>query len=287
MKKCAMLTMDNTDGFMIYDQMLVEPMAKRGWEAIEVSWETSEANWDAFDLVLIRSTWNYQDDAQRFLAVLADIEASSARLENSLSVVKWNIAKTYLQELEAAGIGIVPTLWPKTFNQQDIEGYFSAFETAEIVFKPIVSANADDTYRISRDNLAQHLSQMRGIFQHKAFMVQPFIATILTEGEYSLFYFGGQYSHTINKRPKPKDFRVQEEHGGVLTRVEPEPALRKLAEQTLATIPYPCLYARVDFVRYQNSFALMEVELIEPSLYFNINAGAAARFTDAMVAWVA
>ena len=118
-------------------------------------------------------------------------------------------------------------------------------------------------------------------------MAQPFVRSVTEEGEYSLFFFGGAYSHTILKTPKTDDFRVQEEHGGIIRAVEPEPALRALAHDvTDALAPQP-LQARVDLVRIEHGrFALMELELVEPSLYFRMDAAAPARFAHTFNAWM-
>jgi hypothetical protein len=124
--------------------------------------------------------------------------------------------------------------------------------------------------------------------------VQPFLPEVLSEGEFSLFYFLGDYSHAILKTPGRGDFRVQEEHGGTIQQVQPEPALFETADaclQALASIPglprEPLLYARPDFVRTPQGFALMELEMIEPALYFRMDAPRAAeRFAEAVVRWL-
>ena len=108
---------------------------------------------------------------------------------------------------------------------------------------------------------------------------------VVSEGEYSLFYFNGEYSHAINKSPKLNDFRVQEEHGGIITEIEPDESLAAAGRETVATIGCGLLYARVDFVRDDDcNFCLMELELIEPALYLRMNEGAPKRFAEAIVA---
>lgn len=110
-------------------------------------------------------------------------------------------------------------------------------------------------------------------------MVQPFMPKIVTEGEFSLFYFGGIYSHTILKTPKAKDFRVQEEHGGIITQVAPSEQLLQSAQKVFNQISDELLYARIDFVRDENdNFCLMELELIEPALYLRMDKDAAQKF---------
>jgi hypothetical protein len=238
-------------------------------------------------VVIIRSPWDYQDDMASFLKVLENIEQSSARLENSLAVVEWNINKDYLKSLSQDGVTIVPTLWPEAFDANNMAGYFSYFSTEQMVLKPRVSANADNTFWLTKDNYQDKVAELNAAFASRELMVQPFMADICSEGEFSLFYFNGEFSHAILKTPAQGDFRVQEEHGGGLLAVTPEPALTAAADKTMQAISKlhgELLYARIDFVRYQDTFALMEAELIEPSLYFNMDKASPQRFAQAFVA---
>jgi len=287
MKNCAILTMDSLDAFEVYDNLIDQPLQELGWQTQLVSWRDQQINWDEFDAVIIRSPWDYQDDAQGFMEVLATIEQSSAHLENNLAIVRWNIDKIYLQELLQKEVKIVPTLWQEAFCEGNLAAYFTHFNVEQIILKPRISANADNTFWLHKHNYQEHLPELKRAFRARAFMVQPFMESILNEGEYSLFYFNGQYSHAILKIPKNNDFRVQEEHGGHLISVEPENELIKQAEQTLAALTEAPLYARLDFVRYQQNFALMEAELIEPSLYFNMDKNSASRFANAFVQRIA
>lgn len=272
MNTCAFLSMDNLEEFECYDHLLVEPLARRGWSVEEVSWRNEEADWSQFDVVIIRSPWDYQQDPAAFMETLREIDQSSALLENKLELIEWNLNKTYLRDLQTQGIDIVPTLWKDTFNEKEFPGYFETFATDEIIIKPTVSANADDTFRISQNPDKDFIPTLNNTFRDRPFLVQPFMENIVSEGEFSLFFFGDTYSHTILKIPKTTDFRVQEEHGGRLEKVKPEPALLETARRTLQTLQPDPLYTRIDFVRTpDNRFALMELELIEPSLYFNMD----------------
>ncbi|MEW6996337.1 RimK family alpha-L-glutamate ligase [Colwelliaceae bacterium BS250] len=281
MQQCAILTMDCLDDFEAYDYLLDQPMAKLGWENTLVSWHDESVNWHDFDVVLIRTPWDYQIDAEKFLNVLEAIEQSPAKLENSLAIVRWNINKKYLQELEAKGVTIVPTLWQETYLGLDLLDCFKHFNTSQIVIKPCVSANADNTFWLTTDNYQNYNDELATVFAKQDFMVQPFMESVINEGEFSCFYFDGKYSHSILKTPKENDFRVQEEHGGRLTAIEPEVQLAKQAQHAIDQLNEIPMYARVDFVRCGNEFAMMEAELIEPSLYFNMDAKSAQRFAHA------
>jgi len=283
-KDCVILSMDDTQGFEIYDELLDEPLLDLGWKTHTISWKNKEVDWNNYQAVIIRSPWDYQNHAPEFLQVLADIERSTAHLENNLATVQWNIDKIYLKDLEDKGVNIVPTLWEDVVDNASLTRFFTQLSTEQLVIKPRISAGADNTFWLTKDNAKDYLPQLQQAFKQEAFMVQPFMESVINEGEFSLFYFNGAYSHAILKTPKNNDFRVQEEHGGRLTNISPEPTLLAQAKITLAAIAQKHqlpLYARVDFVRQGDSFALMEAELIEPSLYFNMDPTAAKRFAQA------
>jgi len=291
MKLCAILSMDCLDDFEAYDALIEQPLQVLGWQVDTISWRAKNVNWDKYQAVIIRTPWDYQDDAPAFLNVLENIEQSSAHLENSLNIVRWNIDKIYLQELEKLGVELVPTIWREalkgdTLCEKEVTEVFSSFAQEQIVLKPRISANADNTFWLDKQNLTDKFDEMTEAFQQRDFMIQPFMESIINEGEYSLFYFNGQYSHAILKTPKDDDFRVQEEHGGRLKTIEPEVKLVEKADicmKAISQLHQMPLYARVDFVRSNNSFALMEAELIEPSLYFNMDEQSPKRFANAFV----
>jgi len=283
---CAILTMNDLDDFEVYDNLIEQPLLTLGWQMHMVSWRDESVNWNDYAAVIIRSPWDYQDDALAFLHVLNKIEQSSAHLENSLATVEWNIDKKYLRELESNGVNIVKTCWHKNLTKKYVVEYFTELNVDQIVIKPRISANADNTFWLTKDNYQALYPQLEKAFSASEFLVQPFMESVINEGEYSLFYFNGLYSHTILKTPKDSDFRVQEEHGGRLASISPEASLMNHAEQALSAIKAQIgmpLYARIDLVRNDAGFALMEAELIEPSLYFNMDEQSATRFAQAFV----
>jgi hypothetical protein len=226
----------------------------------------------------VRTTWDYQHDCPGFIAALERI-AAATRLWNPLEVIRWNIEKTYLGELAARGIAIVPT----EFGRGSPGGTLAA-RSGRHILKPVVSANADHTYVVDGGEPDSWPAHLAATFAGRPWMLQPFVRSVLSEGEHSLFYFAHRYSHAVVKRPRAGDFRVQEEHGGDIARTEPVADLRAAADAVLAVLPRPLLQARVDLVRLDGGQpALMEVELIEPSLYFRTDAGAAGRFADALI----
>jgi hypothetical protein len=281
-KRCAYLTMADPGDFVMDYALSFEPMAALGWQVETVSWRDPAIDWDNFDAVYICTPWDYPQYATEFIEVLESIERSSARLVNALPLVHWSLGKTYLRDLEKRGAAIVPSAWYDRIDAADVPNWFTAFATDTLVIKPVVGANAVDTHVIRSPLGPDVLSMLVDRFAKQAFFVQPFIEAVQSEGEYSLFFFNGVYSHAILKTPKAGDFRVQEEHGGDIQSIEPEPELVASARRVLELVEPQPVYVRADFVRGSDGrFLLMELELIEPALYLRTDPMAASRFAAA------
>jgi hypothetical protein len=252
-KKCAYLTMADPGDFVTDYDLSFEPMLALGWEVETLSWRKPGIDWDHYDAVYICTPWDYPQHAD-----------------------------DYLRDLEKRGAEIMPSIWYDDVDATDIPGWFDTFSTDTVVIKPVVGGNAVDTYVLANPVGKDVLAMLTETFAGRPFFVQPFIETIQTEGEYSLFFFSGSYSHAIVKKPKAGDFRVQEEHGADIQSIEPPPDLIATAHRLLELVEPQPVYVRADFVRGgDNRFLLMELELIEPSLYLRTDANAASRFAAA------
>ncbi|KXJ98632.1 MAG: Cycloserine biosynthesis protein DcsG [Acidobacteria bacterium OLB17] len=277
MKAVCFLSMDDLTGYVSDDELAVAPLAELDIRVETVPWRQRMREWSEFDAVVIRTTWDYQRSPVEFLDVLAEIEAAT-RLLNSRKVVEWNFDKIYLRELRDSGVDIVSTLFETQYSQANFARWLDELDAPELIVKPRVSATAEHTFR-----LREFDASLESIFAERPFLVQPFLDEIVRTGEYSLFYFDGEFSHAILKEPKTHDFRVQEEHGGIISAVEATDAMRNAAAKALSVIPEKLLYARVDLVPSASSgFQLMELELIEPALYFRMEEHAAKRFAEAV-----
>ena len=228
MRQICFLSMDSMDGYVADDDLAIEPLRELGWEVRTLSWRQTEVAWDDFEAVVLRTTWDYQQFPDEFLRVMEQIDRSIARLENPLDIVRWNFDKRYLREMDGRDALIVPTIWDASYSRGEFGRWMTELSCDELIIKPTVSATAGHTYR-----LREYDEQLESVFADRSFMVQPFMPNIVAEGEYSLFYFNGEYSHAINKSPKDADFRVQEEHGGIITPVEPDERLLRVARETL------------------------------------------------------
>ena len=267
------------------DPLVVEPLRQLGHEAKFEVWQEA-VDWRTYDGVVIRPAWDYQDHLAAFLKVLQQIEAQS-RLANPLEIVTWNSdKKIYLQDVKKRGGKIIPTIWSdSSIDNGVVEQWFEQFQTDELVIKPTVGANAQDAFRLKRG--AVDVNKLSKTFDQRSYMVQPFMRGIVQEGEFSLFYFNGDYSHAILKTPKAGDFRVQEEHGGEIKPYTPSAELLATGKQIVQCISPTPLYARVDFVRTETGeFAVVELELIEPSMYLRMADHAPQMFADAIDRWL-
>ena len=277
--------MDSLEGFVSYDYLVRDILQQRGVRVDEVSWRDPHADWDQYKLVVIRSPWDYQQSCSQFLDVLARIDASRADLQNPLRVVRWNVEKTYLRDLQNSGITIVPTAWLQSPTVAELTNLFQQLNADQVVVKPFIGAGATDTFWLNSDSSPELLQSIETLYQGRLALAQPFVESVLSYGEISLTFFGGEYSHTVLKTPKTGDFRVQEEHGGIIHRIDPDPEIIAFARRSLAAVQSDLLYARVDLVFLENQQpAIMELELIEPSLYLSYDEESPERFADAIEA---
>jgi glutathione synthase/RimK-type ligase-like ATP-grasp enzyme len=282
MPRCAFLTLDDPTGWVMDDDLTRPFLQALGWEVDTVSWRAPATTWHAYDAVVIRSTWDYHEHTAAFLGALETIERSGTPLHNPLALVRWNARKTYLRELAARGVPVVPTVWRERLRAGELARVVAATNASEVVIKPVVSASAKGAFRLDRATATERAAEIEAYYADRALLAQPFLPAVVDEGEFSLIYFNGQHSHTILKTPKAGDFRVQEEHGGDIRAVPTEPALHDAGDRVLAALGEAPLYARADFVRTDDGFALMELELIEPSLYFRTDPDSPKRFARAL-----
>ena len=252
-----------------------------GEDTAFVDW-TKADNLAGFDLVTPLLAWGYPRDTATWFALLDKLEAKRVAVSNPVSILRWNSDKSYLAELDAAGIATVPTRMSDALDLLALQEARASFECDTLVIKPPISGGADGTFRIAKDD------PLPASVVGKRMMIQPFLPSIAPEGEYSLFYFGGTLSHSIIKRPAAGDFRVQEQFGGREEAVEASVAAKALAEAALAataqiTQTGALAYARVDMLRDgEGLFRLMELELIEPSLFLRFAPDGGAAFAKAL-----
>ncbi len=281
LQRIVFLSLDDPGRFVIDDDLAVPPLEALGMSVDTLPWREAGASLAGPALALVRSTWDYHRHVEDFLAALESMEGRGVQVENAIPLLRWNLDKRYLRWLEERGVPIVPTVWlDRGLEPGTLSDRVAEVGGEEVVLKPVVGAGSDDTLRIPLAEAPAREKEALDLFRGRPLQLQPFLPVVVEEGEFSLIYLGGEFSHAILKTPAPGDFRVPEEHGSEIVRVEPEPALRAAADAALAaagSVGRP-LYARVDLVRMPDRWALMELELIEPSLYLRMDPDAPERF---------
>jgi glutathione synthase/RimK-type ligase-like ATP-grasp enzyme len=265
------------------DALVKRALEARG-AAVEVRpWNALGARFDGFDAVVFRSNWDYHHEPEAFLAWLARGEAAGISFWNRPDLIRWNLSKRYLQDLERAGVPVVPTIILEEADTGSLPALMAARGWPLAVVKPLVSASGHDTTLVPA---AEAAAVARAIAEgriRRPVMVQPFVEEIRRRGEWSLVFIDGAFTHAALKHPAEGDFRVQPSHGGRSVAAQPDAALVAVGHRALDALPLPPLYARVDGIETARGFVVMEVEAHEPGLYFPLAPEAAGVFADAIL----
>ena len=263
------------------DVALSAALADLGVDAPIVVWDDPAADWTTFGAVVIRTCWDYHLAAGRFLAWIASLDARGIPVWNDSATIRWNHSKSYLRELADTRVTTVPTRWVEQHANERLDAIIAEAGWDDVVVKPAVSASAHGTWRARRGDSGSE-REFRLLVDAGPVLVQPFMESVLREGEWSLVFIDGRYSHAVLNAPAAGDFRVQESHGGSTRLLEPPDALVAEAHAVLGAGPSGTLYARVDGCVEAGRFHLMELELIEPYLFLSAAPGAAARLAAAI-----
>ncbi len=261
------------------DALGAAALARRGLEVSAVPW-SAQVDWRRYDAVVLRSCWDYFLHPAAFAQWLSQLERSGVTTFNPVPLLRWNLHKGYLAELAARAVRIVPTAFLEQGARVQLPALLAERGWKEAVVKPLVSAGAYETWRTT--GAGEDGARFAAALARGGLLVQPFLEEISTQGEWSLLFYGGRFSHAVLKRPAAGDFRVQQHLGGSLAALPPPPGVRQAAQGVLALAPAPPLYARVDGVLVGGAFHLMELELLEPVLYFGMSTHAAEAFAEAL-----
>lgn len=265
------------------DRLLVPALATRGVHASAAVWDDPSVDWATFDAVVIRSCWDYHLKHEVFLAWIARLERAGVAVWNPPAVVRWNAEKGYLRDLALHGVPVVPTRWIERGSDVALHDVLHDAGWQRAVVKPAISASAHETWQTSRHIAEPDAARFRSMVDGGRVLVQPFMEAVVTAGEWSVVFVGGEFSHAMLKRARRGDFRVQSEHGGSATRGDPGAHVVEQARRALRAGARDTLYARVDGCVMDGEFVLMELELIEPLLYLGEHPDAADRFAAALV----
>ncbi len=283
----ALVTYDARREVTEDDRLFADALSARGVSVHAVSWPDPAAQWSSFDAVVVRSPWDYFLRAHEFHQWLDRLERERIPVHNDVRILRWNADKSYLRDVGARGIPVIPTRWLAAGAAASLAELRRETGWSELVVKPTVSGGAHRTWRAAPSAESDDEVRLVEMVAEGAVMVQPLIAEIEREGEWSLVFFAGRSSHAVLKRPGTGDFRVQREHGGTLEAAEPAASVIAAAARTIGAIPFgegPPLYARVDGCIVDGELLLMELEVLEPELFLRCAAESADRLADALLA---
>lgn len=302
--RLAIVTCEPKENQGYEDDKLVQSLEMLGASAERVAW-TEDVDWSRFATAVIRTTWDYHLRFEQFQDWLTRAE-SMTRVLNEPGLIRWNWNKGYLIDLADKGVPIVPTLlWSvgqKAFRSAgDIsligrvmpglcgKGSASCNEggdldrTERVVIKPTIGSTAFGSGHFGREQVDQANAHLSRLLKKGDALIQPFMGSIQTEGELSLVYFDGAYSHAVLKTPPEGEYRSQSEFGGTYKAVEPNTNAVEVAELALKALDTTPVFARVDMVLDEGFYKLMELELIEPELFIPLRAEASDRLARAIV----
>lgn len=293
--RVALATSSDLPELDVDDLPLRDALAARDVDARPTVWDDPDADWSVFDRVVIRSTWDYTAARHHFVA-WAQTVGATVPLRNDPAVVEWNTDKTYLRALDAAGVPVVPTAWAEPGAEVHLSALLAERAWDDAVIKPAISAGARGTIRVAEHGVEaaqQHLDELIG---RGTALVQPFRPAVTQDGELSVIWIAGAPTHVVRKLPATGDYRVQSRFGGTAERVDAPREAVEVAASVLraATDLLPSaaslLYARVDLLPAPaGGWELVELEVVEPSLFLTSAPEAAVRLATAICAedWAA
>jgi len=284
-RRIAVVTYDAQPHATDDDRYLVDALAARGASVDERPWSDPTARWEGYDAVIVRSCWDYFHRPAEFHRWLDTLEARGARVFNATSTLRWNADKAYLRDLDACGVPVIPTHWIDRGAASSLDDVRKRTGWSDLVVKPAVSGGAHRTWRTSTGGPDddERLSEMAA---DGTVLIQPLVDEIESEGEWSLIFLDGRFSHAVIKRPRSGDFRVQKEHGGTVDPIAPPAPIVADAARALDAVrpegEVP-LYARVDGCVVDGTLMLMELEVLEPELFLRTDVAAGDRLAAALL----
>lgn len=269
------------------DALLQKALEDLGLKVCRKAWDDTQFDWSSAHALLFRATWDYFERIDEFRTWLHKVREQTL-LINPADLIHWNLDKHYLLELEQKGIRIPNTLLLEKGSTLSLKEHYAELQAQgakdkRCVLKPCISGGAWHTYLIEADQIDKYEEIYRTLIAQEAFLLQEFQFKVPEEGERSYMVFGGEFSHAVLKKAKAGDFRVQDDFGGSLHQCMPTAEEQVIAMKVVEACPDKALYARVDlFKDNHNEWALAEIELIEPELWFRKDSQSAPRLATAV-----
>jgi len=281
----ALATCAGLPDWEIDDAPLHAALTARGVTLARPVWDDPSVDWASFDACLIRTTWDYQEKRDAFIA-WAERASAATCLLNPFPVVRWNTHKTYLRDLGERGLPVVPTVWLERGTSADVGALTAAHGWPRAFLKPAVGATAHETLRFVCDEagLATAQTHVDRLLPDETMLLQPYLSNVETTGEVSVLFIDGAVSHAVRKVPVPGDYRVQDDFGAHDEPYEASAELLDLARRFVDAVDHDLLYARTDFLFDDDGAPrLTELELVEPSLFLRHGPSAADRLAEALL----
>lgn len=287
--RVALVTSTNQPGLCPDDRLLLDALRAADFGADAVVWDDPAVDWARYAVTVIRSTWDYAESAKRrddYVRWAHRVEDAGSCLINPAQVIEENTHKHYMLDLATEGLPIVPTILLERGTRPDLHSLVESHGWEGFVLKPAVGAGGERTV-MGRHAEAAHLATAGALLArdlpHEDFLLQPFMESVLSEGEVSYMWIDGAFTHAVTKRARPGEFRVQDDHGGTVALAPMDARWLAAANDLVAPYVDDILYARVDLVAGADGEPLlMELELAEPELFFRFSHEATRRMVDAI-----
>jgi glutathione synthase/RimK-type ligase-like ATP-grasp enzyme len=264
------------------DAYLQAALERQGLRVARVDWARTDFDWARAGTAVFRTTWDYFKRIDEFTAWLDDT-AAKIKMINPAATVRWNMDKHYLLDLARSGVPIVDTVFFEIGQKADLSQFFAHFDVESLVLKPCIAAGSLHTYHFGMNKIEEIQAIFDDLISVRSMMLQAFQKNVLRYGEISLVMIGGEITHSIIKRAKSGDFRVQQEFGGSVEIYSPSSKEIELAHQTYEACSETPLYGRVDILlNNQDKPVISELELIEPELFFRLHEAAAQQFAKSL-----
>ena len=262
------------------DRLVMDGLEKLNLRTIKKDWNDTNFNWSSTKSAIFRSTWDYFDQFSSFRNWL-ELVKEQCYLINPYEQINWNLDKHYLLDLQKKDLPIVESVFVSKKTQLNLETISKSKNWKDIVIKPTISGAARHTYHLKNDEIKKFQDKWLSLTNNEDFMVQEFQKNILSTGEIAVMIFGGEYSHSVLKKAKKGDFRVQDDFGGSVEKIIPSLEIIELAEKTVKSLKTMPLYARVDIIFDNGSNPVIsELELIEPELWFRFKEESAYKLAE-------
>jgi glutathione synthase/RimK-type ligase-like ATP-grasp enzyme len=287
MRKLAIVTSSEIPQLYPDDALMVAPLQQLGFTLETIPWNRQNTNWKAYDLVITKSPKKYYRRYEEFIQWTKNLEIARANILNLAATLRWNAHKQYLLDLQRKGVAIVPTQVFHKCAKIDLLSLLEKDFDGKMVIKSAIGAGGESTtqiegtFQVTKDSLQFQQAKFEHLIQTSDFLIQPFMEEVETEGEYSFIFLGGKYSHAVIKKQSVGEFSIRR-RGATIEKVSPPQDFIQQAEKIYEALPQPLLYARIDAINRQGKLYVMEVELIEPALYFAMNPDAPTTYAQAV-----